>query len=498
MKHSIKWISVLLLLSMLAASLAACGGDKPAVTTPTPGTSGNEPNTTPAPDTGEQLVVPDTTYGGYTFVFLTAGQVAYNDFDFNEDASAVVDVAQYQRKSRVEEQFDIIIEQQKVENKSASATPGYEKIRQAHTAQESMYDLCNLGGYCSAKSAAANYLYDLNSTTYIDTSKSWWDQNANDDLTLDGVLFFTNGSLSGARSESTFVIFYNKTLGETKQLEAPYQLVRDNKWTLDVFASMCLEVSEEMTGDDTRGPMDRYGLYCWDDAMIGIMAASGTRCVTVNSDGEMEMTLYSERSEEAFNKFTSIVYNKDYCLTYQRYSGQMSVLDNWRNNLALFWATSNVNTPNMLDMESDFSILPYPMLNEAQGRYYSTIAPYNSQFISMPAIQEDEERASAIIEALAYEGQKILTPALYEKTLKTNQVRDEDTADMLDIIYGSYMYDLGYYFSIAQITTQLMNLLRNYNTGFASMWASTEKAANAQITRFNSDLAKAIESWKVG
>lgn len=497
MKHANRIISLVLLLCMLAASLAACGGDKPAVTTPQVTSSTPGENVTTPAETGEQLIVPmDKSYEGYKFVFLTTGHVAYNDFDFAEDSTAsVVDNAQFQRKLKVEEMFDITIEQQTAENKASGSNPGYEKLRQAHTANEAMYDLMNIGGYCAAKSAISNYLYDLNSTTYIDTTKSWWDQNANDDMTLNGVLFFTNGALSGARSESTFVIFYNKTLGATKKLEAPYQLIRDKKWTLDTFASMCLEVSEELTGNDTRDPGDRYGLYCWDDAIVGMMAATGTRCVTIE-DGAMTMTLYSDKSEEAFNKFTSIVYNKDYCLTYQRYSGQMNVVDSWCNDQALFWATSNVNTAKMQEMNSDFSILPYPMLNEAQGRYYTTIAPYNSQFIAMPAIQEDEERTSAIAETLAYEGKQILTPALYERTLKTNQVRDEDSADMLDIIYDSYMYDLGYYFSIGNITSQLMNLIRNYDTGFASMWARIEKAANTQLDKYNKDLTTAAESWK--
>ena len=67
---------------------------------------------------------------------------------------------------------------------------------------------------------------------------------------------------------------------------------------------------------------------------------------------------------------------------------------------------------------------------------------------------------------------------------------------MLDIIYDSYMYDLGYYFSIGNITTQLMNLIRNYDTGFASMWARIEKAANTQLDKYNKDLTTAAESWK--
>ena len=74
MKHANRIISLMLLLCMLAASLAACSGDKPAVTTPQVTSSApGEDVTTPA-ETGEQLIVPmDKSYEGYKFVFLTTG-----------------------------------------------------------------------------------------------------------------------------------------------------------------------------------------------------------------------------------------------------------------------------------------------------------------------------------------------------------------------------------------------------------------------------------------
>ena len=47
-----------------------------------------------------------------------------------------------------------------------------------------------------------------------------------------------------------------------------------------------------------------------------------------------------------------------------------------------------------------------------------------------PYFLDDEERTGAIIETLAYAGQKHLTPALYEKNLKGISIRDEDSAAM--------------------------------------------------------------------
>ncbi len=501
MKKLTKITSVLLLLVMLL-SIVACGGDTPAVTDgKDTDPKGTDPVVTDAPTTtipAEPLEIPsDATFDGHTFLWLTGGNVAYNDFDFDDTASTVLDVAQYQRKVTVEELLDIVIESEKAQSGSSSGSgPSAQKIKQAVSANETIYDAANVGGYDVAALAIANQLYDLNSTTYVDLEKSWWDQNANEDLNVNGLMFFTFGEISGCRSTSTFVVFYNKALGETKNLTAPYDVVEEGKWTLDYFAEMCRAVSEDLDGNDTLDYNDRFGLYCWDDAMMGIMASTGTRVCTINDDGVMELTLYSEVSEDAFNKFTNLIYDKNYCLAYQRYTSQFSVRDAWAADKALFWATSNVNTASMVEMESDFSILPYPKLNDNQDRYYTTVAPYNSQFICMPLVQENEERTSTIVEALAYYGQKVLTPALYEKTVKGSQIRDEDTARMLDIIYDSYMFDVGYYYQVGGYNSGLMNLFRSYDLGFASMFNRTKKAAEVKLKTINNNFADVLSDWQ--
>ena len=119
-----------------------------------------------------------------------------------------------------------------------------------------------------------------------------------------------------------------------------------------------------------------------------------------------------------------------------------------------------------------------------------------SQFICVPLIQEDVERTGIIAETLAYYGQRILTPAIYEKTIKGSQVRDEDSAEMMEIIYNSFMYDIGYLYRVGSYHERIMDLLRSYDFGFASMVTRSQRSAGVVLGNINKNFAKLSEEWK--
>ena len=494
-KTTIKAVCAILVLLMVVPMLFACkdnGGDQ--------GTTQNSQAESSGTETAEEkLEVPDNLkFDGEEFNILTAGNVAYDDFNYTSEDMTTLGAAQYKRKVSVESKFGITITAEKKANGSSYGNgPGYTSIKTGVDSNDVIYHLGIIGGYDVANLAMNSYLYDLNSVDYIDTSKSWWDQNANKDLSINGMLFFTNGNLTGAYSESTYVIYMNKTLAAQKSVEDVYQIVKDGKWTIDKLAECSKLVSEDLDGNDTMGPADRFGTYVWYDSILGMIAASGSKSVTVQSDGTIELTLNNDNTLNMFNKYLDMTSDQEYALIYQKYSGQMSVLTSWQNDQALFWVTSNINSPLIRDMESDFGILPYPKLSEDQTRYYSTIAPYNSQFICVPLITDDAtiEYIGAVTETLAYEGQKTVWPALYEQTLKGAFARDEETYDMLDIIYSNYGYDVGYYYQIGEYGRQMMICLRDNNKNFNSMYETYRSSAEAKIDKINADFAQVLDWW---
>ena len=195
---------------MLMPCIAGCTG-KDAQTT-----ANSDVSTDAVTDAVETVSLPENmNYDGARFSVLTAGNVAYNDFDYDEDSAGVnvVSEAQYRRLVLMEEKYGVKVESERKQNNSSYGNgPGYQALAVAVSSEMDTYHLGIIGGYDVAALARNNYLYDINSLKWVDTTKSWWDQNANNDLSIKGLLLFTNGALTAAYSESTFAFYFNKDL----------------------------------------------------------------------------------------------------------------------------------------------------------------------------------------------------------------------------------------------------------------------------------------------
>ena len=486
-----KRFGMILCTLLLLAAFAGCGDKTPASTT---ASSDNAEQMTA--QTGEALGVPETAdYGGAAFNILSAGSVAYNDFDFDEESSLALDNAQYKRRRLVEENYKVEIHEDIKQAYSSGSGPGFMQISTDVSAGDCSYDLALIAGYDVSVLAYSGLLYDLNSVPGIDLSKSWWDQKANESLSVNGVMFFTTGEITCSDNNAAFVILFNKGLLKDYELENPYTLVYDGEWTMDKFAELCKTVTEDLDQNGTMDANDRFGLLVWDDSVVGIVNAAGQRCCTINADGNIELTLYNETTISALEKYFSIAYDTQYAYTYQRVSGYDEQAL-WSGNHGLFWTTWLGIVPRYREMENDFGILPYPKLNTAQTDYYTTVAPYNSQFICMPLIQNDVERAGTITEALAYYGKKVVTPAYYDVNLIGQSTRDEESEDMLKIIFDNLVFDIGYYYQIGPYNKELIYMVREYDTNFASRYDSKKNIAENMLGIINEYYQRAVAAWE--
>ncbi len=88
------------------------------------------------------------------------------------------------------------------------------------------------------------------------------------------------------------------------------------------------------------------------------------------------------------------------------------------------------------------------------------------------------------MEELAYQGKKLLTPAYYDQTLIGQYTRDEESVDMLDIIFATRVYDVGIYYKIGTYKDQLANAFVNRPT-IASMYETYRPQAESLINQIN-------------
>ncbi|MBQ7010826.1 MAG: hypothetical protein IJN63_03880 [Clostridia bacterium] len=496
MKRTVAFIvSVIMLFSVVSCGE---GNNPPETTVPTttePATTTEAPVTTEAVTTGEYELdyLPDATYDGHEFVVLMTNLnnnvVIIRDFKWTEGGT-VLDDAMYKRNLLAMETLDITING--IEDYRTSNT-GLASIRKANSAGDSNYDMGIIATYDCGRLALTGDLCNLAEYGYIDLEQSWWDQNINRDLVVDGKLYFTTGDISLVTTAAMYNMVFNKDIFRDRNWEMPYDLVREGVWTFDKMKEYVLQVSDDLNGDEKRDSNDLYGMVYIHSSVIAALGAAGERLASVNENDEVVITLGTEKAERAVVSFIELTQNRECVYNGQTATGGIDAVQMFVQGHCLFRWIEHIGFPYFRDTELDYGILPLPKLDESQDRYYTPFGGWDAAFVCVPTSTEDVERTSAIIEYLAYTSSKIVTPAYYEKTLTGRYVRDNESHDMITIEIENRIFDIGYVYSIGNLTDMVENLSKSYSTAFASRWKAYQRGAELACKNVNKTLHKEEE-----
>ena len=115
---------------------------------------------------------------------------------------------------------------------------------------------------------------------------------------------------------------------------------------------------------------------------------------------------------------------------------------------------------------------------------------YLSDLASIPSSVKDVEQSGAILESLSYYGQKLVNPAYYEITLEGKTIRDEESADMLDIIFATRFFDVGFYYQVGDYGNTIFDMFYSGNTNFSSLFKASEKVVAKKLQTIDESFDK--------
>ncbi len=484
-------ISLSLVALLLALSLASCSGDSSTTDiSKTADTTSSGADTTV--ETTESRAVPDlpeTDFDGATVTTLTWETVysnIMNDFWATEQTGEPLNDAVYARNEYVAEKYNFSLEHvtsQRANFRSAANT--------AILANEDIYSILN-GSIDDANYFAQNgYLYDLNSLDFIDLDKEWWDQRANEHLSIKGKIFYALGDINTMDNSQTWGFLFNKNVADDFGIDNLYQLVRDGEWTLDEMYSMMQTVSGDTNGDGVQDEKDRWGLLS--EAYNYYMHFLGTGGLVAQKDENdiPYLSLDSERTIASLEKIHGIMNDRSTAFNAHHWShiAAKSIFTDhfipmFSNDQVLFWFTGIGNTYlDLREMESPFGILPTPKYDEAQDEYYNGIHLTWGTCVNIPISCADSERSAFILEALAAESVNTVTPAYFDIIYANKGVRDEESLEMVDIILDTRMYDIGYINNWGDVAGMFTNILSSSDMVFPSMYAAKESAIIAAMDK---------------
>ena len=365
------------------------------------------------------------------------------------------------------------------------------KVKNAVSAGDDAYDLAYLRLYEQKNLISGGYFVDFYKIPNVNLENPWWDAGCTESLTVDGKLYLAASSINISDENATAGILFNKQIASNHDIEDPYQLVRDGKWTMDKMRELYSDVTTDINGDGKMGGDDLWGFLGGTDVSSCFYIGAGGTFLSRDENGNLYDSFNSDHNIAVVQKLQELMTDTDNF--YNHHSGTQdlkSTDDNEYRDLfsdghgLFFWSRMDEVTT-LRSMETDFGILPTPKYDETQEEYISFVSQHITGLMSIPSTASDLERTGVILEALAAESYYTLTPAYYDVALKSKASRDDESAEMLDIIFSNRVYDPGEYFNFGNIVTSLNTVCENSSKGIVSEYekkaSSIEKALNKWI-----------------
>ena len=424
--------------------------------------------------------LPDVNFGGYEFRIMNTregGQAwVLSTLVVEAETGHALNDAIFRRNRRMEDRFGFTL----VEIPFDGPGGVRDRARTSIQAASDDFDLAMLDSAQALPLAQEGMLEMIDRLPHVNLSAPWWDRDMSRDFSIGHRLFFTSGDFSFNQYSVTLAIFFNKQMHHDLGLDCPYTLVHEGRWTLDRMAEMARAATRDLTGDGTMGNDDQWGFMSNSQNYTNaILSGIGARFVIKDADDMPVLNMNTYGFISRFNTAFDVLQTDGWLFDHNR-PGLMNSEQMFLANRGLFWVPQIHRATSLRAMDTDFGLLPFPKLNEQQEHHISAVGP--PHVMTIPITTQDLERTGIILEALNAES-RLTTLDVYYDTMLVNQLmnRDEESAEMLDIIFANRVYDLGRHFWAAQITTPVQNAMRDMNRDIASIIETQEGAAMAAI-----------------
>jgi ABC-type glycerol-3-phosphate transport system substrate-binding protein len=451
-----KFISIMLGVILCLSVLLSCqtdSGNGGVNNNDTPGNTDNNAATTvpavpfPEPD------VPERDFGGVKFNVLYPWWGTFaTELLGEEDGGGVLHDALWRRNQKIMGQVNIefnqIVRGQEGEDTLREMA---QLTRQSVMAGDGAYDLVFIHPMADlATFAAGQLIRNFHKIPYVDLNKPYWNQSLKDTLEINGVLLYAANDMI---IPSPSAMLFNKGLIREYNLPDPYEFVREGTWTWDKFSEMARQVTRDLDGNGIFDENDLYGFSVLLDGsgMISMMHASDQYITRFDEDGRPVIDVMSERLVSLIDLLYDLIWVGDQTYTWtSAVYGDANLREMHRNFFPRGHTLFTPGTPGtsasaeLRAMEVDFGILPYPKFNEAQQDYISL---NHAGLMVVPADVKNPEMVGIVLELLGAESMRYTIPAYFDVLLTHQGVRDDDSLEMMNIIFSNLVYDPGYNFS---------------------------------------------------
>jgi hypothetical protein len=413
-------------------------------------------------------------------------------YDSEELSGDVLKEAVYQRTSRVEEGLNVGIE---TENRLASGFSQY--VTQQVMAGDGSLDCVVQYKRYNSELAMTGVFYNLRNIPTLKLENAWWDQNFNALYSYVGNTrqYIATGDMLYNDNYTSSALFFNQSIMDDLKIEYPYDDVRAGTWTLDRFYGMISEGNRDLDGNSVQDGNDQWGFSANAGMLNNMMACCRMTPVSFTTDGgfslcfETDADRYFSVGEKIWNIVSSPYNCKIESVLNDNYTLRTDLISAGH---FLFWDSAIGGTITLRSVSDyDFGIVPYPKYDETQEKYACLSSAWAST-VAISGSAEKPEEIGTVLEAMAAVSVYELTPVAIERQIIVKAMRDEDSAEMLQLCFNNMVYDLlfdygwgGYYEALCKQNNDSSFTLSSMLTAQKSkIYESLEKGINtyAELT----------------
>lgn len=420
--------------------LTACAGDGASSVTDAAG------NETQAPETTAEEKLPflpdGIDYGAeeYQIVFgnsapgTTENEVTYELGNF--EVGDIISEAVYERTRLAEEYLNIDI---------VSNTVDWDKfvdtLSLSVSANDSAFDIC-MSRVSNLVTAMFNgFLLDLSSMVTLDLSNVWWDQSVNRDMTLFDCQYLACGDINYYDDYSILCLTFNKRLFSDHDIQEPYNDVRNGTWTYEKLYQIINDTANDLDGNGKFDENDFYGITVNTGLLSSMMVGFGESLALRDDNGMFTLNMSPSIVDKATYVASQLMDNESVVVVERKLGYDLGDMIFPSGQALMGQALVGSIVSMRQTMEDDFGILPFPKWDENQKEYHSIASQHWASAVGVPKTCSDPEKAGYILDTLGYYSVDLITDAVIDKNVYVKSTRDEDSANMLNIIFDSKTFD---------------------------------------------------------
>ena len=441
MRTKISMLLVICIILSMMAVLSSCKEEAPdvaATSVTTTNGSGEDPETALYED------LPSGSYAGYSFNILNSISNYAITTIVPETTTETIDSALFARNGVVKEKLGIELIETRM---------GYNEVKstmQSLTSSEDFeYDIAFNEVHLQTPLAQfGTYLQVSDYDEHLNLGKPWWFTDAMDSIAIDGNGFELFGDLHLMYYDSIWGMTFNQQDFLDNKQTFPYDLVRAGNWTFG-------ELEKIMKATYQKPGSEHYAIVSPRDFASAMISATGFVLISQDDDS-LKIFEDEDRFVEIYTAVMELFYASNgpgkmnaVIADYKSQAYLSGIFDDLKprttrifaEGKATFMAGTVGGIRMVRDSEFDYGIIPLPKYDTDQPQYISWIYQGASS-CGIPATNTGVERTCVILENLAAYSYKLVKHEYYDIVVQGRTVRDNDSIEMLDIIFGHT--ELGY------------------------------------------------------